>query len=127
MKLSNKQKSDLEVTMYFIPKAMENIPVIDSDIQMYFEWSDNGKHKDKIDTYKMDGFNSLVQGKQWRGIHMGMYEDGVLDGTMPYYDVLQSDGNITPRPVVDFMKKEMFKGIDAEIIENCYQSLLSSK
>ncbi len=72
-----------------------------------------------------------------------MYEDGVLDGSMPYFVILGGyDKTVVrkwwqfwkkkythvhdpiPRAVVNQMKKEMFKGIDAEIIEKCYQSIL---
>lgn len=124
MKLSPKQKNDLEVSMYFIPQTMKHIPISDEDIQMYFEWSEQGKHKDKVGgmPYKMNGFNALVQGKEWRGIHMQMYEEGVLDSTIPYADILED----TPRSVVDFIKKEMFKGIDAEQIETCYQQIINN-
>lgn len=63
---------------------------------------------------------------------------------MPYYIILGGDGMTIkrkwwqfwkskythkhkpiPREVVDFMKKEMFKGIDSEIIEMCYQNILT--
>lgn len=126
---SQKQQTDLEVTQYFIPQVMKKIEITGEDTQMYFEWSEQGKHKDKVGgmPYPMDGFNALVQGKEWRGVHMGMYEEGVLDQTMPYYEILGGNGEILPRSVVDFMKKEMFKGIDAETIEKCYQYILNEK
>lgn len=43
---------------------------------------------------------------------MGMYEEGVLEGSMPYSVIL--DG--MPKSVVEFMAKEMFKGRDADSI-----------
>jgi hypothetical protein len=70
---------------------------------------------------------------------MEMYEEGILDGSTPYFVLL---GGATkkrkwyqfwkekwinepiPRSVVDFMKKEMFKGHDVETIEMAYNIVL---
>lgn len=125
MKLSPHRKSDLETVMYFIPPACKGIPITEQDIQMFFENSEQGLHKEKIKiSHFSDGFNALLQGKSWRGVHMGMWEEGILDGSVPYYDILKE----VPRSVVDFMKKEMFGGKDAElIIERCYQDILKEK
>lgn len=107
--------------MWFMPSAVKNAKITDEDIQMFFEYSERGLHKDKVGTWAMDkkyqnGFNALCEGKRWRGVHMRMYEGGVLDLSMPYSVILEN----MPRYVVDFIKKEMFKGADADIIENCY-------
>lgn len=145
MKITPKQQKDLIVSMYFIPQCMSNIQISEIDKKMYLEWSESGLHKDKINTYKIDGFNALVQGKEWRGVHMQMFEDGVLEGTMPYYTILGGDSKEIkrkwwqfwkpkyrvvnepiPREVVDFMKKEMFKGVDNQQIENAYQEVLKN-
>jgi len=69
----------------------------------------------------------LLEGKRWQGIHMQMWEDGNLDGTIPYWVLMGGEDlkEILPRIVVDFMKKEMFKGIDAELIEKVYQDVLN--
>ena len=117
--MTNKQLKDLETVKYFIPDCMRGIEISDKNLEMFFEYSERGKNKQKRKNYGTDGFNSLCEGKRWRGIHMQMYEDGVLDGSMPYAVILQD----TPRVVVDFMKKEMFKGVDGELIERCYQTL----
>jgi hypothetical protein len=47
MKLTNKQKIDLETILYFIPENMKTIKITDSDIQKFFEFSDEGKHKEE--------------------------------------------------------------------------------
>ena len=36
----------------------------------------------------------------------------------------EDEQEILPREIVNFMKKEMFKGADAEIIEDNYQKVL---
>lgn len=148
MKLSQRKQNELEVWEYFIPSNCHWADKTDKDIDMFFEWSEQGKHKEliSIPTFKPEGrtyFHALVWGKKWAGIHIHeLYEQGVLDGTMPYYTILSGfDKTIyrkwwqfwkpkkwftytaVPRPVVDFIKKEMFKGKDAEIIEECYQTL----
>jgi hypothetical protein len=142
VKLTKAQKAELEVWRYFIPSNCAWLPQTDDDIKMFFEWSEQGKHKDItiIPTYKSEGrtyFHALYWGKKWAGIHMHeLWEPGVLDGTMPYFTLLcgyennkrwwqfwKSPNKPIPRYIVDFMKKEMFKGIDSEIIENCYQNL----
>lgn len=121
--LTHKQTQELERIKYFIPSCMHHLTISDNDIREYFEWSDEGKHKDKyLDVYKMDGLHALFQGKRWQGIQLMMWEDGVLDG-LGYISFLDKD---TPRVIVDFIKKEMFKGVDAEIIENFYQDCLCS-
>lgn len=149
MRLSTKQIYDLESIMYFIPKTIEHIEITHEDVKMFFEYSDKGLHKEKTGTFVLlpkelqNGFNALIEGKKWRGINMMMYEEGVLDGTMPYYTLLGGyDGTRKrkwyelwkpkyvhyhipmPRSVVDFMEKEMFKGKDAELIEKVYQQLI---
>lgn len=143
MKLSSAQQNDLETIKYFIPQQMKKIPITDNDIKMFFENSERGLHKELVNSYRMDGFNALIQGKQWRGIHIHeLYEQGILDGSMPYFVLLGGFDkkrkwwqvwkpkyyhNPMPRHVVDFIKKEIFKGKDAEIIEKCYQSILDFK
>lgn len=120
--LTVKQQKDLETIKYFIPKAWKNVTITDEDVKMFFEYSDQGKNKEKrkdtnLITTEYAGFNALCDGKKWRGIHTHeLYEKGILDGSMPYYVILED----MPRSVVDFLKKEMFTGIDSEVIEECY-------
>lgn len=121
MGLTNKQQKDLETIKYFIPDCLKNIEITDDDVIKFFEYSDKGMHKEDIKgNYFNDGFNVLIQGKRWRGIHIHeLWEQGILDGSVPYM-VLVED---MPRSVVDFMKKEMFQGRDADVIERCYKMI----
>lgn len=149
--LTNKQQKDLETIIYFIPYNFKWIKITDRDIEMFFEYSDSGKHKDKLsDRWVYSWFDALIQGKRWRWIHMQMYEEGILDGSMPYFTLLggydtwrtplwfwrllsriwldfRLKHKPIPRSVVDFMKKEMFKGHDAETIERAYNIVLWPK
>lgn len=117
-----KREKELEVFSYFMPSSLKHIEITEKDKEKYFEWSERGLHKEDVKvSHFNDGFNALVSAKAWAGRHMEIYEEGVLSGDMPYVVILEG----TPRNVVDFMKKEMFKGIDAEIIEDLYVQSLS--
>lgn len=147
MRLTDRQKDDLETILYFVPSQMSKVPVTNEDITAFFDYSERGvKRGDEKDNRKIDGYHVLLEGKRWRGIHIHeMWEPGVLEGAMPYF-VLLAEMNFLhgwrrvfarvfkrqdhwfepiPRSVVNFMKKEMFRGIDAEIIERTYQEILS--
>jgi hypothetical protein len=145
MKLTPKQLKDLETILYFIPAEMKDIRITESDIKKFFDFSDKGIKVEKRDYTKFaglggaDGLDTLIQGKVRRGLHMGMWEEGGLEGTVPYRTLLSHkiikrkwwkvweplySVETPPRSLVDFMKKEMFKGIDADIIEEVYQENL---
>lgn len=118
--MTNAQSKDLETVKWFIPDCMKHILITNDDEIMFLENSERGLHKEKISgmPYTMDGFNALIQGKKWRGIHVHeMYEPGVLESSVPYYSLLQA----MPQVVVDFLKKEMFKGQDVDLIDRVYK------
>lgn len=122
MALTTAQERELIVWEYFRPR-INWLPKTDEDIQKFFEWSEKGWHKEEV-LFDMSYFNALRQGKRWAGIHIHeLYEPGILDGSMPYFIILGGFEHPVPPEVKDFMKKEMFKGHDAEIIENCYQEI----
>lgn len=142
MRSTKKQQVELIVWRYFMPSHVAWMPENQADIEKFFEWSEQGKHKENF-YGDLSYFNALREGKSWAGVHMQMYEEGILDMTMPYFVILGGNSKAIyrkwwqfwkpkisfknepiPREVVDFMKKEMFKGIDADLIEKCYQSLL---
>lgn len=128
-KLSNRQKADLETVLYFAPKDMkEKYPPTEQDIKEFFEYSEKGLHKDKVTSLKYSnftGFDTLIQGKRWRGIMLHeVFEPSVLEGSLPYDFLLGGEDTPRTRAWVDFFKKEMFKGVDADIIEKVYQRIL---
>lgn len=168
MKLTYKQKLDLETVIYFIPQNLKSRKISDRDIEMFFENSDSGKHKwtcnfilwfsrFEKDDYKiwdytlweLRGLEALLQGKRWRGIHIGeMYEPTIKEMWRFEYNSILVEGNywrkprwfwkllnyfwydkrikdtFVPRSVVDFLKKSMFWWRDSEFIENVYKNLL---
>lgn len=138
--MTEKQKKDLECIKYFIPESLLKYKITERDIEDFYKFDTNGI-KPKFET---DGYKVLITAKERRGMTMRMYEEGVLDGSMPYFTLLggyaetikrkwwqlwkqktQHLHKPIPRYVVDFMKKEMFKGGDSDTIETCYKKLLS--
>lgn len=140
-----KKQNEIDLLKYFMPNVVKHIDITQNDIDMYFEWSEKGKHKDKLKlSHFNDEFNALVTSKSRRGLQMRMWEEGM--DYVPYCTLLgRLEKCITrkwynpfkyikgkyifvnepiPRNVVDYMKKEMFKGLDAEAIENTYQELI---
>ena len=110
--LTKAQLEDLETIKFFIPLQMKHVEITDKDVTDFLELSEHGLHKERIGMSTIDGLNALFQGKRWRGIHMEMWEDGVMSGDVPY-SVLFED---IPDSVIRFAAKEMFKGADKNLI-----------
>ena len=110
MKFTKGQLKDLKSIEWFIPIFYKDTEITDEDRKAFLDISERGIYPET----KSKGLEALEEGKRWRGIHVGMYEEGVLDGTMPYFVILQD----MPLEVVDFMKREMFQGSDKDIIES---------
>ncbi len=123
MRLSKGRKKELECITYFIPRFVKWDKITEEDIKKYFEWSDEGKHKDIIKShweFPHDGFTALRQGKRWRAIHAKeMYEGGILDGSIPYSVLLEG----FPKCVMEYLSKEMFQGHDKELIEEVWREI----
>lgn len=120
MTLTKGQQRDLDLLLWFYP-----CEYTDAHLQEYFDFSERGiKPKDGYDG--MFSSNPLIVAKSRRGLQLGMWEEGILDLSVPYHTLLggESRDELMPRYVVDFMKKEMFRGIDAETIETAYQRIL---
>lgn len=116
--LTPHQQNDLETVKFFIPECMKHLEITGQDIIDFFEWSEKGLHTSRLSVgafnpaKHMNGLNALYQGKRWRGIHMQMWEDGVLSCDVPYQVLLED----LPYPVLEFASREMFKGADREVI-----------
>jgi len=111
--MTNKQIEDIQTIIYFIPSCWKHLAISEEHKIMFLEYSEKGLHKDRVSERSADGFNALIQGKRWRGIHAHeLFEPGVLDGSMPYDVILDN----MPASVIRFMAKEMFKGNDSALI-----------
>lgn len=125
MKLTKAQQNELEVWKHFIPSNCDWGVCTEKDIEMFFEWSEQGKHKDyaRINTFMPEGrtyFHALLWGKKraYMNVHE-LYEDGILSGDMPYNAFIDKH---TPISVLNFIKNEIFKGADAKLIQQFYES-----
>lgn len=125
-KLTQKQTKDIETIEWFCPKFFtgETIypcgaipdPLGDDPIDVFLDFSDKGIKFIGRRTNDLSKLERLIQGKRYRGVMIGEYEHGVLNGDVPYSTLLQG----VPESVKDFLKKEMFKGMDAECIESVW-------
>lgn len=148
MKLSKGQKEELKLLTYFIKGSYS-----DADVLKYFERAEQGKHKEQAEkagqpmqNVELNGFHALVWAKKSIKFNMELWEEGVLEGSVPYFTLLGGyektvyrkwyqfwkpklwfEHQPVPRFLVEKMKGQMFKGIDAETIEKCYQIILSEK
>lgn len=115
--LTNKQKNELEVIEYFIGTKIDK-----ESARIYFDYSERGV----LPSQSTSGFDRLLQGKKSRDMHTGMYEEGILDRSVPYWTLLGGERKteIMPKAVVEFLKKSLFGGLDKDIIENTYQKVL---
>jgi len=116
---------EIERIKKFIPITHSSIAITPEDEKMFIEYSSNGLHKDKVSLYDRNGFNALVQGKVWQGRQMAMWEEGILDGSIPYWTLLggEDKGEIMSPDIVEFMSKQMFKGADRDIIYDVYKQI----
>jgi hypothetical protein len=148
MKFTKKQEEDIETCLYFLPTELKKFDVTEEDKRNFLDISEKGIKSDKLGKFGeiTSGLDMLVWGKVWRGRHCDssisnqcLYEAGILDGSVPYFTLLGGDcgpiitdkeGNEKfthlpiPFSVKEYMKKSLFKGRDAELIENCYQEIM---
>ena len=155
MKFTEKQLNDIKCCLYFLPENLKKFQVTEQDKKEFLDISERGIVSERISSYGTieNGLDMIIAGKKWRGVfcdstenHRAEYEEGILEGTMPYmtilggYEIMKwpvwlwrilakfgaetTAHNPVPVYVKDYMKKSLFRGLDAEIIEKCYQSLL---
>lgn len=136
-----KENREIKRLEWFIPKYMTDIPV--NEKPKFLKAGDAHPKISADDAFALLSergirpnlgalinplrFFQLKEAKRWRGIICHeLWEQGIIDGSIPYWTLLGGEdaNDILPRHVVDFMKKEMFKGMDAENIETIYQKVL---
>lgn len=147
MKWTIGRTKEKELLHYFMPVVSRNIELFPQDYEDYFANSEHGV----VPVDESEGYRALCESKRWRGIfcestqtHRAEYENGILEGTMPYFTILGGHDTVSrrkwwqfwkpkyvfkhtpiPRPVVDYLKRALLNGKDAEIIEKCYKEILS--
>jgi hypothetical protein len=87
----------------------------------YFLITDQGKKdivvNDVVSLYQ------LMDAKRWRLRMVDMYEQGVLEGTVPYFTILGGEDKPIPEYVASFLAKTMFEGSDKDKIMDLYKEI----
>lgn len=82
MKLSRKQRKELEAIEFFMPDWCTFEPYTDEDLETFFAWSDRGIPYLVNEDNKLSGLASLHYGKQYRDLHITMYLDDIKNGQL---------------------------------------------
>jgi len=110
---------------YFIPNGSVR-KMITAD-EAFVQFSEKGIKPDFSKIENPYRYFQLIEGKRWQGITIHeLWEKGIIDGSVPYWVLLggENPNEILPNYIVSFLKKEMFKGQDRDVIERCYQDVL---
>lgn len=100
-------------------------PVLTAD-KAFIAYSERGKQPDFKFMLDPLRYHQLNEAKRQQGIMLEEWEKGILENSFCYWTLLGGEDpkEIMPCFMVDFIKKEMFKGIDKDLIENVYQEVL---
>ena len=117
MDLSTKQLNEIECLDYF---ALANCDYKDNTVEeAYFQITNSGVKK--VKTNNGDRLRKLLDTKKWRLRFMDMYEQGILEGSVPLYTLLGfENNNIIPKYIIKFITKTLFKGKDKDMIISFY-------
>lgn len=132
IKFTQKQLKEKECLEWFNENLLKKYPPQEGEFEEYLAHSERGV---PIKGFKRgyQVFNIYSVCKEWRGRfcdsnenNRAIYEEGILEGTMPYFTILGGENKkeIPPRSAVDYLKNSLFKGIDSELIKNVYQMIL---
>jgi len=118
---------EIERLEFFIRNSPAKDFVGEDADKAFIDFSEKGIKTELEELQNPIRYKQLCQAKRWQGITMQMWEDSILDGSIPYWTLLGGENpkEILPKNIVDFLKKELFKGIDKETIEKCYQEVLA--
>ena len=144
--ITKKQQNEIDCLDYFkfnISHYNSDVPLLkitedvngDLPEECYFFITDNGIKS--VTTTNQRRLKQLLDAKKWRLRFMDMYEQGVLEGSPPYYTLLGFEPEIEiiekhlvefpcepiPRVVMNFMARTMFKGYDKQLIKEIYVAL----
>ena len=93
----------------------------------FAEFSERGIKPDFSKIINPLRYKDLEQAKIREGQHIAMYEQGILDGSVPYWTLLGGENpkEIPPLEIMKFLSKQLFKGMDKNLIEEVYQKVLN--
>lgn len=129
--MTEKQQNEIKCLNYFSLKGFEYTGNDKCNAEEeYFDITQDGKPK----KYKNARLEQLLDAQRWRLRMVDMYEQGILDGSVPYCMILFEEpeerwiGKFIkrwrfkepkklPYYVIDFLSKTMFKGTDRKLIK----------
>lgn len=121
---------EVERIKWFIPVGCNGIPYGKKAIkaeEAFILFSERGIKtplENIEDPYK---YRQLLEGKRWQGIHIQMWEDGIMDSCcLGYWTLLGGEDpkEVPPEYVVKFMSTTMFKGHDKDMILRVYEEII---
>lgn len=124
--LTNKQKLEKENLEWFCPDLLKRFPPQEGEFEEYLAHSERGK---PVIGFQRNGatFNVYSEAKRWRGITIHeLWEDSFYnDRWWPglYGILIEEDGSPIPEHIKDYIKKEIFGGQDAKLIDQIYQNI----
>jgi len=132
LKLSKRQKDDIETILYFI-LCEDKCKITNDDILEFMLFSDKGIKPNK----ETEAFDTLKSGKIWRQRHcqgeddeLGMWEEGVktwmIGGYLELLNPFNDKELLTPA-IVKYMSNTMFKGADKFVINTMYDEALTER
>lgn len=127
-----RKNKEIKRIEFFIPNNYKGVAVGKKPItadEAFILKSEKGINIPLEDIENPYRYRQLLEGKRWQGIMCQLWEQGILDGSVPYWTLLGGENpkEILPRNIVNFIKKELFKGRDFELIEEIYQEILKNK
>lgn len=111
MKLTGKQRKELEIIKWFIPANCSFEEITDEDIERFFAWSDRGEGASELRQIiaplqkqaKMSGLAALYWGKQRRDLQITSYLED-WGATCNAYDFVDE-----PEVVAEYLAKRLKK------------------
>jgi hypothetical protein len=108
--MTRKQKLDIEIIKHFIPQVFADIEITSQDCKNFLAFSERGIKRGGEylgwgpATNFLDGYNALIQGKRWRGVHIHeMWKPDVQEGLL----LIQELEEDFPDFVITFIKREL--------------------
>ena len=127
MSFTRKQQLEKENLEWFNPSLFRQFLPQEGEFEEYLDHSERGIPIKGFHGEKSTKFNVYQQAKRWRGvtIHELWEESFYSDFWWPgFYELLkEEDGTLIPRHIKDYIKKEIFGGQSADLIDKIYEEI----
>ena len=108
IKLTKGRLKDIEIIKFFIPSWCPYINPTEQDMIDFLYLSERGIYRQNVHYTLFNGYNALIQGKRWRGIHIHeMWNAAISEGIITINELKED----LPDEVFIFTCKELNKSI----------------